>query len=128
MSLFSFQIITPEAVVFETDCKEVDLPGSEGRFGVLSGHMNFVSSLVPGIVTIQLESGKNITFTISDGFADVTPESCTVLVEMACAKDKVDIEKAKTRISELTSLIQAQTGDHEKIELTNELKFWESTL
>lgn len=129
MSEFSFQIITPESIVFEATCREVDLPGSEGRFGVLAGHMNFVSSLTPGVVTILSgEQDKPIRLAISDGFADVTPERCVILVEMACGANDVDAEKIKKRMSELTTLIQTETGEREKDEFTKELQFWEAAL
>jgi F-type H+-transporting ATPase subunit epsilon len=88
MRSFAFQIITPEAVVFEADCKEINLPGIDGRFGVLAGHMNFVSLLIPGTVIAEVaESGKFIKFEITDGFADVTSERCVILVESAKARD-----------------------------------------
>ncbi|MDF3046954.1 MAG: synthase epsilon subunit [Candidatus Midichloriaceae bacterium] len=87
MSAFSFQIITPEAVVFEADCKEINLPGVDGRFGVLAGHMNFVSLLAPGTVIAEVaETGNVLKFEIAGGFADVTSGRCVILVESAKAQ------------------------------------------
>ncbi len=129
MHHFVFQIITPEALIFEGNCWEVELPGTEGRFGVLMKHMNMVSSLKPGIVMVHsAEGGKMMKFAISDGFADVTPERCTVLVEMAVAQDKVNVEAAKRRLDELNKLVKQDESCFVKDEHTHEIHYLECVL
>ena len=77
------QIVSPEAKVFEGECLQVSLPGSEGRFGVLHGHMNLVAALEAGEVEITFTDKAPMIFKTSDGFVDINPERCTVLVEKA---------------------------------------------
>ena len=57
-------------------------PGVEGDFGVLAGHEPFMTTLRTGSVTVR--SGSTTTvYDIKGGFADVTPESFTLLAEHA---------------------------------------------
>lgn len=78
------QVVSPEAKLFEGECVQVSLPGSEGRFGVLHGHMNMVAALEAGDIEIILEGQDTpLVFKSSDGFVDITPERCTILVEKA---------------------------------------------
>ena len=54
----------------------------EGDFGVLYGHEPFMTVLRSGAVTVTSD-GKSRVFRIEGGFADVTPESFTLLAESA---------------------------------------------
>ena len=78
---FSVQIITPERTLFSAEAAMVTIPGTEGEFGVLPGHAPFISTLRPGTITIDTADGKQQTIEVSGGFAEVTPEHCTVLAE-----------------------------------------------
>jgi len=86
MSKITLQIITPEDMVYDGLCYSVNLPGSQGRFEVLEGHMNMVSSLEDGVVEIRELDGRTIKrLEVSDGFADVSPKRCIVMIESARA-------------------------------------------
>jgi len=75
-------IITPEKTLFSAEARMVTIPGTEGEFGVLPRHAPFISSLRPGAITIDTTDGKQQTIEITGGFAEVTPERCTVLAEI----------------------------------------------
>ena len=42
------EIVTPERVVVSEEVEEVVLPGIEGEFGVLEGHIPFLTALKVG--------------------------------------------------------------------------------
>src|SRR5256885_1351965 len=75
------QIITPEKILFSADVEMVTIPGTEGEFGVLQGHAPFVSTLRPGIISIDAGSEKRKMAVVS-GIAEVTPEQCTILAQL----------------------------------------------
>ncbi len=75
------QLITPDKTLFSGEAQMVVAPGVEGDFGVLEGHAPFISSLREGVVTIDTGSGDPQTIAITGGFAEVTPERCTLLVD-----------------------------------------------
>ena len=82
MAKLHFSIVAPERELFSGEVDQVDAPGVEDDFGVLAGHEPFMTTLRTGSVTVR--SGSTTTvYDIKGGFADVTPESFTLLAEHA---------------------------------------------
>ena len=79
---FRFSLVAPERELYAGDVDQVDAPGAEGDFGVLSGHEPFMTTLKAGAVVVTSGSSKRV-FSIEGGFADVTPDSFTLLAESA---------------------------------------------
>jgi F-type H+-transporting ATPase subunit epsilon len=77
------EIVTPEALVTSLQQAEhVMLPGQDGQFGVLPQHMPLIAMLQEGgSVRVDLPGGASNTFTVGKGFAEITGESVTILVD-----------------------------------------------
>lgn len=82
MPTFRFSLVAPERELYAGEVDQVDAPGAEGDFGVLAGHEPFMTTLRPGEVVVTTGSARRV-FSIEGGFADVTPESFTLLAESA---------------------------------------------
>jgi F-type H+-transporting ATPase subunit epsilon len=82
MASFHLDLVSPEKLLFSGEVNQVDVPGSEGDFGVLAGHAPLISTLRPGILTIFREGGS-IRVVVNGGFAEVSPAGLTVLADMA---------------------------------------------
>ena len=52
MARFHFDLVSPERMLFSGEVDQVDVPGSEGDFGVLAGHAPLIAMLRPGIVSV----------------------------------------------------------------------------
>jgi F-type H+-transporting ATPase subunit epsilon len=89
MPTFHFDLVSPEQLLFSGEVDQVDVPGSEGDFGVLAGHAPLVSILRPGILTIT-EGGAPRRVLVVGGFAEVGPAGLTVLADMAMPVEDVD--------------------------------------
>jgi F-type H+-transporting ATPase subunit epsilon len=89
MATFHFDLVSPEKLVFSGDVDQVDVPGSEGDFGVLAGHAPFVTTVRPGILTLHREGGA-LQIVVNGGFAEVNPEGLTVLADMAVPLEDFD--------------------------------------
>ena len=59
MATFHFDLVSPEKLLFSGEVEQVDVPGSEGDFGVLAGHAPLVTTLRPGILVIFGEGGES---------------------------------------------------------------------
>ena len=93
MATISFDLVSPENLIFNDEVGMIIVPGKDGDFGVLPGHSKVMSSLRPGRVMVYGED-KNLlkSFFVSGGFAEVNPEKCIVLAESV---DEINtIEKA----------------------------------
>ena len=82
MAKLHFSLVAPERELYAGEVDQVDAPGAEGDFGVFVGHEPFMTTLRPGQVLVR-DGSKTRTFAIQGGFADVTPESFTILAEGA---------------------------------------------
>jgi F-type H+-transporting ATPase subunit epsilon len=89
MATFHFDLVSPEQLLFSGEVDQVDVPGSEGDFGVFAGHAPLVSLLRPGILTI-VEAGAPRRILVFGGFAEVGPNGLTVLADMATPVEDVD--------------------------------------
>jgi len=82
MAKLRFSLVAPERELFAGEVDQVDAPGAEGDFGVLFGHEPFMTTLRPGEVVVRDGAARRV-FAIQGGFADVTPETFTILAESA---------------------------------------------
>tara|TARA_B100001287_G_scaffold269334_1_gene266695 strand:+ start:456 stop:854 length:399 start_codon:yes stop_codon:yes gene_type:complete len=108
MATISFDLVSPENLIFNDEVGMIIVPGKDGDFGVLPGHSKVMSSLRPGRVMVYGED-KNLlkSFFVSGGFAEVNPEKCIVLAESV---DEVNtLEKAS--IEKEVQELEAQESD-----------------
>ena len=83
METLKLDVVTPEGKIFSNDVKSVTLPGSEGEFGVLPGHIGIVTTLNSGVIEIEKKDGKREIVAINWGYAKVDETSVDVLAEGA---------------------------------------------
>jgi F-type H+-transporting ATPase subunit epsilon len=102
------EIVSPEKMVFSGKIEEVTIPGTEGEFGVLRGHEAFLSSVDIGELNF-LKEGKKTYYAVNYGYAEITSEKVTILVETAERADAIDKDRAlkakdnaEARLSQLT--------------------------
>ncbi len=81
---FNFELVSPEARLISEPARMVTIPGEEGDFGVLPGHMPLIATIRPGVVeVVPANDGTPRRIFIAGGFADVNATNCTVLAEEA---------------------------------------------
>ena len=98
MAKLHFDLVSPERLLVSTDVDQVDVPGSEGDFGVLSGHAPLMTTLKAGVLTIQTSGKANEKFFVRGGFAEVTLQGLTVLAEEAMPLAELDTAAFDQRI------------------------------
>ena len=115
MATISFDLVSPENLIFNDEVGMIIVPGKDGDFGVLPGHSKVMSSLRPGRVMVYGE-GKNLlkAFFVSGGFAEVNPEKCIVLAESV---DEIN-ELEKATIEKDIQELEGQESDTTKEQLS----------
>ena len=88
------EVVTPDRLVLSTEADVVVCPGVEGQFGVLVGHIPFLSALEIGEMYYR-QGGKTEFLAVSGGFAEVTSEKVTIVAESAEMGREIDIERAR---------------------------------
>ena len=108
MATFHFELVSPEKLLFSGEVNQVDVPGSEGDFGVLAGHAPLMTTLRPGILVLHGE-GSALQVVVNGGFAEVGAAGLTVLADMAVPLEDFEV-------SRLTDIIERAEEDVAKAE------------
>jgi F-type H+-transporting ATPase subunit epsilon len=105
MDTFHFELASPERLVFSGEVEQVDVPGSEGDFGVFAGHAPLIALLRPGILTVTV-NGEKQQIVVLGGLAEVTPTGLTVLADMATSAEDLDRTALAAQIQQMEARIK----------------------
>ena len=106
------EIVTPQGTVAVTDAQQVIMPGKLGEFGVLEGHIPFLSALRPGIIRFTDESGADRRMAIGTGFAEVgASEKVLVLTDLHALPDEIDADEVRSELEEAEAMLKAWDGE-----------------
>src|SRR3982750_3172593 len=90
----NLQIVTPDRLLVNEQVDEVEIPGSEGYFGVLPGHTPLLASLAVGELWYRKGQAKTY-LSIAFGFAEVLADRVTILARLAERAADIDVERAE---------------------------------
>src|SRR5882757_5651654 len=96
----NLEIVSPEKLLLSRDVDMVVIPASEGDMGVLEGHAPMTVALRGGVVSLYEGDRVIESLFVAGGFAEVTPERCTVLAGEAMPVDEIVRAEAEKRLSE----------------------------
>jgi len=123
----TFELTTPEKVVFQQEVDQVTLPTMDGEITILPNHIALVAQLVPGVATLK-KNGESEDVAVSGGFIQVDGKGkVTVLADTAergMNLNLEDIEKAKKRAEDVMKNAARgndETFAHAAAELEREL-------
>jgi F-type H+-transporting ATPase subunit epsilon len=129
------QIVSADRSLVNETVDEVEIPGSEGYFGVLPGHTPLLALLGAGELWYRQGQEKHY-LALAMGFAEVQPDRVTILAQFAERADEIDLARAeaakkraeerivkptvdmdaeRARIALLKSLIRIQVATRVKI-------------
>ena len=100
MPSFQFSLVSPDKLLFGGQVEQVDVPGLEGDFGVLSGHAPIVAVLRPGIVTAMAGTNRE-KYVVFGGLAEFAEEELTILADAATSTEELDIAELTSRIEDM---------------------------
>jgi F-type H+-transporting ATPase subunit epsilon len=109
MEQLFLEVVTPEKVLVSRDVDSVIMPGTEGEFGVLPGHILFLSAIEPGELRYTSGSEK-MFFAVMSGFAEVSQNKVSVLVDAAEKATDIDVERARNAIDRARERLEKDRG------------------
>lgn len=93
------EIVSPDKLLLSQPVDMAVIPAAEGEMGVLPGHAPMIVLLRGGTITLH-EGGKpTAKLYVSGGFAEITPERCTVLADEATPVAEVSRTTADARLA-----------------------------
>jgi F-type H+-transporting ATPase subunit epsilon len=100
MATFHFELVSPQNTAFSGEVDQVDVPGSEGDFGVLAGHAPLIALIRPGVMKVTV-AGETTEIVVLGGFAEVGPDGLTVLADVATSVEDLDRAVLQKQIGQM---------------------------
>ncbi len=110
----AFELVSPERLLLSVEADMVVVPGGEGDFGVLPKHAPLVSSVKTGVITVHDAGQVTERIFVAGGFAEVTPDRCTVLAERAIAVDDIDRAQIEAELKAAREELVDAANDEER--------------
>lgn len=101
------EIVTPDRVVLKTEAEYVSLPGAEGEFGILPGHIPFFAALRVGTMH-YIANGQTFYACISGGFAEIVNDTVQILADAAELASEIDTVRARAALKRAEDRLAAQ--------------------
>ena len=107
---FTLEIVTPVKTLDFEKVEYLRAPSLEGLFGVMPGHVASIINLDIGEVKV-LSNNKEDYFAISGGFAQVSKDKVSLLVDTIELKDEIDKERSNESLKRAQSRLKDKTMD-----------------
>lgn len=106
--------------MFDGEVEELVAPGQMGEFGVLPGHVPFLSVLFPGRLRFKTEESGESTLIIHGGLADVKDDTISILTDQSENPGEVDVTAARKDAEvfqkELDELQDTEASEREELD------------
>ena len=109
-----FELVSPEELLISQLVDMVVVPGGEGYYGVLAGHVPMITTIRPGAITTYEDNRITDRIFVSGGFAEVAEERITVLVESAVKVANLDKAKVEQDIRNFSEDLEDAKTDDER--------------
>jgi F-type H+-transporting ATPase subunit epsilon len=100
MATFQLELVSPQKLLLSRPVEMAVIPAAEGEMGVLPGHSPMIVALRGGIISVTENGQVTERLFVAGGFAEVTPERCTVLAEEATPVAQLSRADAEARLRE----------------------------
>ena len=108
---FSFEVVSPEALILSGEAIAIDVPGAEGYFTAMAHHAPFMTTVKPGVVNVKMADGTVERIFVRGGFADVSPSGLTLLAEHATMVKHLDMNDLDDHIHKIKEDMAELEGD-----------------
>lgn len=111
MATLQFELVSPEKLLVSRAVEMATIPAAEGEMGVLPGHAPMIVALRGGVISVKENGQTTDRLFVAGGFAEVTPERCTVLADEATPVAELSRAAAESRIREAEEAYVASAGE-----------------
>ncbi len=109
-----FELVSPEQLLVSQPAEMVVIPGGEGYYGVLAGHIPMITTVKPGVIEMYNEGHVTDRIFVTGGFTEVSQTRCTVLVDSAVKVRQIDREKAEQDVRNFKEDVEDATNETER--------------
>lgn len=125
---FQFELVAPDRLLRSGPVEMVVIPGEDGDFGVLNRHAAMISTIRPGVITVYENGNPTEKLFVAGGFAEVTGDRCTVLVETAETLADFDVASVSAALKNVREDLADAKNDAAKHHAEEKIKVLEEKL
>ena len=119
---FSFEIVSPEKIIFSENVSMVTLPSYEGDMSILKDHISIITFLRPGIIKVEKNGQNTENFFVQEGTVEYFNNSLIILSSTAENIKNLSRELVATLSKDTESkLLQKDITDHDRYILNHKL-------
>ena len=107
--VMQFDLVSPERRLASVEAKAVQIPGADGDLTAMPDHAPMITTLRPGVLTVEAASGETTAYAVTGGFADVSGPATTVLAEQAMPVADLDAAQIDALIAEAKAAAEGAT-------------------
>ncbi|MFD0857390.1 F0F1 ATP synthase subunit epsilon [Roseovarius aquimarinus] len=111
-----FDLVSPERLLTSVQAREVQIPGAEGDLTAMPEHSPLITTLRPGVVRVTSSEGEQ-EFAVTGGFAEINPDSISILAERAIPRGDLTqetfkelVDDARARLEKTRETFQNEPG------------------
>ena len=125
-----FELVSPEKLLLSEAVEMVVVPGADGDFGVLPRHAPLISSLRTGVISVYRQNRREVSerIFVDGGFAEVTPERCTVLAEQAVPVGEINRGAVEQQLRDAREDLSDSASDAERKTVERRITRYEGML
>lgn len=94
MNVFKLHLMGADRLFYDGDCVSVIVPAVDGQYGVLAGHSNLITAIVPGELTFTVPGEKPEVCAVAGGIMKVEDGDVLILVDSVLRPEEIDAERA----------------------------------
>ncbi len=118
---FELEVVTPQKKVFTGRVDTVVVPGFLGQFGVLPGHVPYITALRPGPLNFDFE-GTTHRYVLGPGFAEVGESKVTLVTDGCEPVSEIELQEATEAMKTAEQvMLDSQPTDSEYLDAEAEL-------
>lgn len=109
------EVVSASRVVWSGECVNVIARTVEGDIGILPGHEPLLALLVPTVVEIVTDDGRNEVAAVDGGYISVAHGRVSVLSQQALMGHEVGMEEAREDLDMLEAKAQRGEADDDEM-------------
>ena len=110
MNTIQLEIVTPIRVLDEGQASYVRCPGIDGSFGIMANHIEGIIALDVGEIKVT-KDGNTSYLSTSGGYAEVTREKVSLLLETVEEAREIDASRAQEASDRAKARLSKKEGD-----------------
>ena len=110
MNTFRLDILAADRPFYKGQCEYLQVPISDGQYGILAHHRNAIAAIVPGMLRLRPPDGEEQIAAVSQGLIKVESNTVLLLVDTIERPEEIDANRARREAEEAReAIVQKQS-------------------